>query len=428
VSLTRGSWIGLLLIVLGDGCSVRDLSVLGKGDGGHGHIGLGGHGGGPGGSDGWACKPDPDTSTGGRGMPALGVDGNGTPGAPALLAGRPNPLGAAPKALAIGDLDGDGRPDLVVSGASATGAVVSVLLNAGDGLFASRIDHPVRSAPTSVALGDLNGDRQPDIVAAGGGGPGVDILINQGQGKFVEFAYCACGGLDPTVTLADLDDNGTLDLIVASRRGADGETPGDLVVLLNEGSLFAKTATHYPAGFEPHSLAVADVSGDGHADVVTAGTCGGSVLLNGGGGGLMAATSYWSVRGRVGLHDMDADGRPDIVHTDRDRWTVEILPNAGAGRFLMALGTAVLNPVQTAAGDVDGDGKPDLVVATEANERALSVLLNQGDLRFTAPFTYRIPEASGPVAIGTADFDGDGRLDVAATGDASVTVFLNRPR
>jgi hypothetical protein len=246
---------------------------------------------------------------------------------------------------------------------------------------------------------------------------------------FRELAFCLCGGSYPTVALADVDANGALDMIVASRRGQDPDTNGNLVVFLNDGAnLFAKAPNGYAAGAEPHSLAVGDVDGDGRVDVVTAGACGGSVLLNAGGGRLAGTTPYGSVRGNVILQDVDGDGALDVINTDRNRWTVDVLPNDGEGLFLMPIGNAVQSPVQTAVGDLNGDGRADLVVATETSDRGFSVLLNEGEGRFGAPLNYRVPDAPALVTMALADIDGDGRLDLAVTGDSSVTLFMNRSR
>ena len=354
--------------------------------------------------------------------------GDATVGAPSLFPGSPNPLGSTPRALAIGDLDGDGRPDLVASGPGPiSGSVVSVSLNIGDGSFAPRVDHHVTAGSTSLALGDLSGDGRPDIVVGGEGGQGVEILFNTGEGTFQSVMSCACGGADPTVALADIDGNGSLDLVVANRRGETPHTNGDLVVLFNDGvNSFAKEPSHHAAGAAPQSLAVGDLNGDGRADVVTAGVCGGSVLPNAGDGRFADAMPYGSLRGRIALQDVDGDGATDIVDTRRDTWTVNVLLNDGRGLFRGPIETPALSPVQTAIGDLDGDGRADLAVATDGGDRRFSVLLNVGDARFGPSLSYGEPDPAGSGAIAIADVDGDGRLDVVVTGGMSVTVFMNR--
>jgi FG-GAP-like repeat/FG-GAP repeat len=424
--MTRGAKIGLLL-ALACGCSVRTLAVEGNRDHGGGRTDAGQAGGSDGRDDG-SCDPAAGAPGGHSGTPPVTFRGNVTVGAPLLLPGSPNPLGATPRALAIGDLDGDGRPDLVASGPGPISAsVVSVSLNIGNGAFAPRVDHPVTAGSTSLARGDLNGDGRPDIVVGGEGGQGVEILFNTGEGTFRSVAFCACGGADPTIALADIDGDGSLDLVATSRRGDTPDANRDLVVLFNDGvNSFGKGLSHYSAGAAPGSLAVGDLNGDGRADVVTAGVCGGSVLLNAGDGRLGDPLPFGSVRGRIALADIDGDGAADIVDTRRDTRTVNVLLNDGRGRFRGASETPALSPVQTAIGDLNGDGRPDLVVATDGGDRRFSVLLNAGDSQFGPSLSYGEPDPAGSGAIAIADVDGDGRLDIVVTGDMSVTVFMNR--
>jgi hypothetical protein len=427
--MTRGAKIGLLL-ALACGCSVRTLDVPGIGNDGVGG-GAGSDAGPTGGSDGrddGSCDPTAGADGGHRGTPPVSFHGGATVGAPLLLPGSPAPLGSTPRALAIGDLDGDGRPDFVASGPGPiSGSVVSVSLNIGNGAFAPPVDHPVTAGSTSLALGDLSGDGRPDIVVGGEGGEGVEILFNTGEATFQSVALCACGGSDPTVALADIDGNGSLDLVATSRRGDTPDANRDLVVLFNDGvNSFAKGLSHFAVGAAPRSLAVDDLNGDGRADVVTAGVCGGSVLPNAGDGRFADAMPYGSLRGRITLRDVDGDGATDIVETRRHNWTVNVLLNDGRGHFREPIELPTLSPVQTAIGDLNGDGRADLVVASDGGDRRFSVLLNAGDTQFGPSLSYGEPDPAGSGAIAIMDVDGDGRLDIVVTGDMSVAVFMNR--
>ena len=186
--MTRGAKIGLLL-ALACGCSVRTLDCAGNtgitAASGAAQASTPARPAAPTEGTTAACDPAAGAAGGHRGAPPVSFQGDVTVGAPALLPGSPNPLGSTPRALAIGDLDGDGRPDLVASGPGPiSGSVVSVSLNIGNGAFAPRVDHPVTAGSTSLALGDLSGDGRPDIVVGGEGGQGVEILFNMGGGRF----------------------------------------------------------------------------------------------------------------------------------------------------------------------------------------------------------------------------------------------------
>ena len=418
--MTDGVKAGVLL-ALALGCSTRSLILDLRGDGGRGGGGpAGGHMGG-GGADQRACMPGDDGT--GRTAP-VAFDGLSSPGAPVLLQGRTIRIAGSPGAIAMADLDADGRLDLV----AAVDAFVTVLVNAGEGAFAPPVDYPITAGSTSIAIGDVDGDGRPDIVVGGDGGGRVELLLNTGGARFRGVGLCLCGGLSPSVALGDLDGDGSTDVVVANRLGEDGKTSGDLVVLLNdEGAPFKHDPAHYAAGPEPRSVAVHDVNGDDHPDVVVASVCGVSVLLNVGDGRLADAVRYETITGTVALGDVDGDGDVDIVDTGPGGWSADVLLNGGKGVFGMPSGNPVASPTQTALGDLNQDGFADLVVAQGAGDYGFGVLLNDGGTRFGALFEYaRHSGGAGYRAVAVGDVDGDAKVDVVAAGDGGVTVYLNQ--
>jgi hypothetical protein len=355
--------------------------------------------------------------------PPVAFVGEETPGAPKLVPGRSFVLVGAPRAIALADLDADGRPDLVAAGET----IVNILVNTGDGAFAPRAGVPITAGSTSIAIGDVNNDGRPDIVVGGDGGGGVELLINMGEARFRNVALCLCGGLQPSVALGDLDGDGSQDVIVANRLAEDSSASGDLVVLLNDdGTPFKHDPEHYAAGAEPRSVAVGDLNGDGHPDVVVGGVCSVSVLLNAGDGRLADPVRYETVTGTIALADVDGDGDPDIVDTSHGGWSADLVLNDGTGQFGPALGNPVANPTRTAIGDVDGDGLVDLVVAQQGPKFGLGVLLNRGGGRFGMLLEYAPEAGPGFRGVALADLDGDARVDVVAAGEGGVTVFFNR--
>ncbi|HTP57031.1 MAG TPA: FG-GAP-like repeat-containing protein [Candidatus Paceibacterota bacterium] len=293
--------------------------------------------------------------------------------------------------IAAADVNGDGRPDVVVANEGTT--IVSVFLNHGDGTFAPGVNYTTGSRAYRVALGDLNGDGKPDIVVTNFVDNTVSVLMNHGDGTFAGQVTYAVGSKPASVALADLNGDGKADIAVAN------DNSNTVSVLMNNGDgTFAGQVT-YGVGTTPYSVAAADVNGDAKPDLVVANSGGTtvSVLINNGDGTFAAHVSY-SVGTNphaVALADINGDGKPDIVASNFPDHTVSVLMNNGDGTFAsqVTYGTS-----GTAAGvalaDLNGDGKPDIVVA-DASTNNVSVLMNQASTIFYAQ------ASSGYVGIGT---------------------------
>ena len=329
--------------------------------------------------------------------------------------------GVEPTSVAVADVNGDGHPDLVV--ADAGGDDVDVLLNNGSGGFQAAASYAATGNPASVAVADVNGDGHPDLVVAASNG-GVDVLLNNGSGGFQAATSYAAGVEPASVAVADVNGDGHPDLVVADRNGGAD-------VLLNNGSGGFQAATSYAAGVEPTSVAVADVNGDGHPDLVVADysvvdSSGGDVdvLLNNGSGGFQAATSYAAgvEPASVAVADVNGDGHPDLVVADRNGGA-DVLLNNGSGGFQAAdYGFIEGFPIAVAVADVNGDGHSDLVV-TDSNGN-VDVLLNNGSGGFQAATYYAAGLA--PVSVAVTDVNGDGHPDlVVADLYGGVDVLLN---
>ena len=238
--------------------------------------------------------------------------------------------------VAVADVNGDGNPDLVVAAGCTGGGCVGVLLGNGDGTFQTELTpNPSGGiAALALAVADVNGDGKPDVVVANQctdiscTSSSVGVLKGDGTGTFQAVVNYDSGGLFPdAVVIADLG-NGKLDLVVANSSTSISLDAANLGVLLGNGDGTFQTAVVYPSGaFGAASLAVADVNGDGKPDAVvancssTASSCiggGGTVgvLLGNGDGTFQTAVTYLSGGNTpfgVAVGDVNADGKPDIV-------------------------------------------------------------------------------------------------------------------
>lgn len=364
--------------------------------------------------------------------------------------------GQKPSAVAIGDVNGDGAPDLVVANAGSN--TVSVLLNtttpgANTFSFAAKQDFPTGADPQAVALKDLNGDGKPDIVVANGGAgsssvsvllnttvPGATIPTFAGQQTF------STGGGPVSVAVADLNGDGEPDLVTAnSAAGANSVS-----VLLNTTVFIEATNTSAfpttPVAMSPSQAVVADdINGDGKPDIVAVQINGGnyvSVLINttvpGSNTPTFTAAQKISVGNQplsVALADINGDGKADIIVGNQGDGTISVLLNTTAPGSLVATfaspqtfaaGTPG-NQTFVAAADFNGDGKTDLAVSS--SNGSVAVLLNTtspGSLNasFSAPQAFTT--ATGPDGIVAADVNGDGKPDLAvADYSGSVSVLVN---
>jgi hypothetical protein len=244
--------------------------------------------------------------------------------APSFAGPRSYATGGNPDSVTIGDLNGDGKPDLTTT--SFGGNSVSVLINRGDGSFAAKVDYATGSGPLSVAIGDLNGDGKPDLATANEEGTtneegSVSVLLNRGDGSFHAKRDYVTGFDAQSVAIGDLSGDGSPDLATANY------ITHTVSVLLNRGNGSFRPRRDYQTGDTPDSVAIGDLNGDGKPDLAaTKGTNAVSVLLNGGGGNFQPKLDYRAGAGPVAMGDLNGDGKPDLV-TLSDSDNVSVLIN-----------------------------------------------------------------------------------------------------
>ena len=367
--------------------------------------------------------------------------------------------GTNPSSLTVADFNGDGKPDVAV--ANFSDDTVSVLLNTtppgtSSASFAAQQTFATGSRPAMVRSGDFNGDGKPDLVIADSGSNTVSVLLNETMSgasapRFAPQQTFPAGNSPFGIVVADFNNDGLPDVAV----GNNSSQTGQVYVLLNArvpvtGGLGFTRQQTFATGNSPDAVAVADLNGDGKPDLVVCNYIASSVsiLLNTTPPGASTpsfATQQTFVVGRpraLAVGDLNGDGSPDLAIADEVYGTVTVLLNTtapGASSVSFAPPQTFPtghNPEGVAIADFNGDGKPDLAV-TNGSDNTVSILLNTtAPGATTASFAPQQVFASspagdstlGPVAVG--DFNGDGKPDLAVasgemSGYAGASVLLN---
>ncbi|SET97620.1 Por secretion system C-terminal sorting domain-containing protein [Hymenobacter actinosclerus] len=337
---------------------------------------------------------------------------------------------ASPQGVAVADLNGDARPDLVVSCSYAN--TVNVLLNqpGAAGGFAPAVSYPIGAYPLRVVAADVNGDGYPDMVAALQQGGGVAVMLNSTlrPGTFLPAEFYSTLGDPRSLAVGDVNGDGHPDIVALDTE------QGEAAVLLNSatapGTFPARATVFATGGRNAVGVALADVNADGWADLVVCG--GGSgrigVLLNrastpGTFGPVVTYSSGASYPQDLAVGDVNADGRPDIVVATGNDGRVAVLLNAAGtpGTFappVLSAAAGRRGVYSVELGDINGDKLPDIVTGNReflpADSR-VGVLVNSATTPGSFPLTATEFDSGGgsthDVALG--DLNGDGRLDVA---------------
>jgi FG-GAP-like repeat/PASTA domain len=353
--------------------------------------------------------------------------------------------GDGPTAVAIADVNGDRKADLVTANYGAK--TISVLLNNGGGRFQPHRDYPSSvGAPRWLATVDVDGDGQRDVLTAeprplgafpDTSGGTVSVFINgEGGGLRLQQVYRACtwGG---QLGIGDLNGDGKVDFATGASE-CYWSFGGRAYLFVNDGhGSFDHVGTCGARdGFNP--TAIDDVNGDGRQDMVignlnsitvwlndgdwrgdAAGECGGAY----GGSYATAGTDSAS----LALADLNRDGKRDVVTAASRVDAVSVLLNNGGGHFGDHIDYPTGDrPWTVAVGDLNADHRLDLVTANN-DGGTVSVLTGKGDGTFEAKRDYAT-KGGHPWSVAIGDLNGDGLPDLAATNtdNDSVAVFFNR--
>ncbi len=284
----------------------------------------------------------------------------------------------------------------------------------------------VGGSPRGVAVGDFNGDGTMDIVTANQNSNNVSVLLAFAGGyKKAAASPLAVGAAPRSVAVGDFNGDKKPD-IAAGNSGANSVT-----ILLGDGTGGFAPAPGSPVrvGARPLALTVADFDGNDRSDLAVVNNMDGSVslLLGNGAGGFTAAPGGPLPVGKtpffVAAGDLDGDNKPDLVIANNGSNSVSVLLNTGAGTFGNAVEFATgANPRWVTIGDLTGDIKPDLAVANSAGN-TVSILEGNGKGGFGTKTDLNV--GAGPRSVVAGDFNGDGTPDLAVTNgsDNSVTIL-----
>jgi hypothetical protein len=349
--------------------------------------------------------------------------------------------------VAVGDLNGDGKLDLAFESNDTTGGGISILLNNGNGTFGTGTYYPIAIsgviAAAGIAIGDVNGDNKGDVVITGSSVSAV-VFLNQGSGTFVVSGTVGTFpiGAANNVVLADINNDKKLDIVVP-------DNSGDVFTFLGKGTGLFNNGPEYPLQVTTNGghvlVAVVDFNKDGALDLLeTNGFNNNTVSLGRGDGSFQTnqiyAYSSTLVTNNIATADFNGDGFPDTAQSLIGGANGMIGINLGTSHgvlgtaSLVTASTCVNNPVEwVAAGDVNGDGKTDLVATMQdatfagCQNNTVAVMFGLGTGKFKAASYYATSATAQEGIVYLVDVNGDGKLDIVTeNANGTISVLLNK--